>query len=66
MKEQNNNYLGKIAEIEKSYISKEEFIDMITRIDFLAVRNCDMSLLTGFLLQEDGNIRELSKRIEIC
>lgn len=62
--EQDNNYFAKILEIQKSYISKEEFIDIISRIDFLAVRSCEISLLTGFL-QKDDDIRELSKRIEI-
>lgn len=62
--EQTNKYLERIIEMQKSYISKEEFIDMISRIDFLAVRRCDMSLLTGFL-QVDDNIKELSKQIEI-
>lgn len=64
MKEQYNKYLEKINEVQKSYISKEEFIDMISRIDFLAVRRCDISLLTGFLPVDD-NIKELSKTIEI-
>lgn len=65
MKEkQSDVYLAKILEVQKSYISKEEFIDMISRIDFLAVRSCDISLLTGFL-QVNDDIKELSKRIEI-
>lgn len=62
--EQTNKFLRKINEVQKSYISKEEFIDIISRIDFLAVRNCEISLLTGFL-NTDDNIKELSKRIEI-
>lgn len=61
-----NDIQTKMFEIEKSYITKEEFIDMISNIDFKRVKTCELSLITGFIYDGDENeIKPLYKRIEL-
>lgn len=56
----------KKCEIEKSYLTKEELINMLNNIDFVSVRKCEIELITGFIINcEDNNIRPLTKNIEI-
>ena len=56
----------KMFEIEKSYITKEEFINMISNIDFERVKRCELSLITGFIYNGDEDeIETLFKRIEL-
>ena len=53
-------------EIEKSYLTKEELINMLNNIDFISVKKCEIELITGFIINcEENNIRPLTKNIEI-
>ena len=53
-------------EIEKSYLSKEEFINIINNIDFIGVKRCEIGLITGFIIDcENNDIKPLTKNIEI-
>ena len=56
----------KVAEIKKSYISKEEFIEVINSIDFVAIKYCNIDFLTGIIIDgENGEIKRLSYNIII-
>ena len=48
-----------------SYIKKEELMNMLENIDFIAVREADLSLITGFIATEDEIIKPLCKTIRI-
>lgn len=49
-----------------SYLTKEEFIEMLKLIDFKAVRNCNIDLITGMIINTDEKeVKILSKNIEI-
>lgn len=53
-------------EIEKSYLTKEELINMLNNIDFVSVKKCEIELITGFIINcENNDIRPLTKNIEI-
>ena len=53
-------------EIEKSYISKEEFINIINNIEFIGINKCDMELVTGCIIDtENKEIKPVYKSIEI-
>lgn len=41
--------------IIKSYISKEEFISMLNLINFKAVEDAELNLITGIEKKEDRN-----------
>ncbi|MDD7757757.1 MAG: hypothetical protein PUJ51_25205 [Clostridiales bacterium] len=61
-----NEIQNKMFEIEKSYLTKEEFINMLNNIDFVRVERCDLNLITGFICDyAEGEVRPLSKRIEL-
>ena len=51
--------------IEKSYLTKEELIEILQKIDFSNVNNASLDLITGFIINDEGDIKSLSKRIEI-
>lgn len=56
----------KIFEIEKSYIKKEELINLLNNIDFIGVKKCDLELITGFIADfSSGEVKPLTKNIEI-
>ena len=44
-----NEIQNKMFEIEKSYLTKEELINMLNNIDFVRVEECDLKLITGFI-----------------
>lgn len=55
-----------VAEIKKSYISKEKFIEMINSIDFVAIKYCNIDFLTGIIADgKTGEIKKLSYNITI-
>ena len=61
-----NEIQNKMFEIEKSYLTKEELINMLNNIDFVRVEKCDLKLITGFICgYAEGEVRPLSKRIEL-
>ena len=61
-----NEIQNKMFEIEKSYLTKEEFINMLNNIDFVRVESCDLKLITSFICDYvKGEVRPLSKRIEL-
>ena len=61
-----NKIQNKIFEIEKSYLTKEELINMLNNIDFVRVEECDLKLITGFICDyAEDEVRPLSKRIEL-
>lgn len=53
-------------EIEKSYMSKEEFINLLLSIDFERIKECSLELITGFIVNlETKEIKPLTKNIDI-
>ena len=61
-----NEIQNKMFEIEKSYLTKEELINMLNNIDFVRVEKCDLKLIAGFICDyAEGEVRPLSKRIEL-
>ena len=61
-----NEIQDKMFEIEKSYLTKEELINMLNNIDFVRVEKCDLKLITGFICDyAEGEVKPLSKRIEL-
>lgn len=49
-----------------SYLTKEEFIELLKLIDFKAIRNCDIDLITGMIVNtDDKEVKILSKNINI-
>lgn len=49
-----------------SYLTKEEFINMLKLIDFKAVKNCDIELITGMIINTDEKeVKMLSKGVHI-
>ena len=55
-----------IEEAKKSYITKEEFINIINTLEFGAIKNAEINFITGFIYdKKDEAVRPLSKRIEI-
>lgn len=63
----NKDLETKKFEIEKSYITKEEFINIINNIEFIAIKKCDLDLVTGFILHiEDEEVTPLYKTINLC
>ena len=40
-----------IEETRKAYMSKNELIEMLTNIEFICVRSCDLELITGFKIK---------------
>lgn len=61
-----NEIQNKMFEIEKSYLTKEELINMLNNIDFVRVEKCDLKLITGFICNyAEGEVRPLSKNIEL-
>lgn len=62
----NNDLENKKFEVEKSYLTKEEFINMLNNIDFDNVKECSLELITGFIINcETKEIRPLTKNINI-
>ena len=61
-----NKIQNKMFEIEKLYLTKEEFINMLNNIDFVREERCDLKLITSFICDyAAGEVRPLSKRIEL-
>ena len=61
-----NKIQNKMFEIEKSYLTKEEFINMLNNIDFVRVERCDLKLITSFICDyAEGEVIPISKRIEL-
>ena len=61
-----NEIQNKMFEIEKSYLTKEELINMLNNIDFVRVEKCDLKLITGFIYDyAESEVRPLSKSIEL-
>lgn len=55
-----------VAEIKKSYISKEKFIEMINSIDFVSIKYCNIDFLTGIIVDgKSGEVKRLSYNITI-
>ena len=58
---QTNEDIIKASKLERtirSYMPKEEFIEMLQKIDFQCVKNCNMELITCFYFDEkDDNLR---------
>lgn len=53
-------------EIEKSYMSKEELINLLQSIDFERIKECSLELITGFIINfETNEIKPLTKNINI-
>lgn len=49
-----------------SYLTKEEFIELLKLIDFKAVKRCDIDLITGMIINTDEKEEKiLSKTINI-
>lgn len=50
----------------ESYVSKEEFINIINMIQFKAIRNASLDLITDILIKPESKEMEiLSKQIDI-
>ena len=50
----------------ESYMSKEEFINLINTINFKAIRNAHLDLITDIIIKpEDQEMKILSKQIDI-
>ena len=54
-----------LFKIQKSYVTKEEFIQMLSLIEFQAVISARLELLTGVIITKDEEIRKLYKNIDI-
>lgn len=58
-----------LDEIKKSYMSKDEFIEILSKIEFLCIKEVTIELITGFkyIIDDKGNktIRPLNKTINI-
>lgn len=53
-------------EIEKSYLTKEEFTNMLNFIDFISIKECHIEMITGFIVNiEKNSIQPLTKNIDI-
>lgn len=48
-----------------SYLKKEEFIQMLQDLRFDAVRDARISLITGYINDDDDNIKALGYDINI-
>lgn len=53
-----------LFKIQKSYVTKEEFLQMLNLIDFQAVITARLELLTGVIITEE-EIKKLHKNIDI-
>ena len=53
-----------LFKIQKSYVTKEEFLQMLNLIDFQAVITARLELLTGVIVTDEG-IKKLHKNIDI-
>lgn len=58
-----------LDEIKRSYMSKEEFIQILSNIEFLCIKEVTIELITGFkyIIDDKGDktIKPLSKTINI-
>ena len=62
----NQDLKTKITEIEKLYLTKEEFINIINNIDFLSIKCCELHVITGFIVDlEKDEVKPLTKNIEL-
>ena len=53
-------------EIAKSYLTKEEFINLLNSIEFESIKECRIELITGFIINcETNEIKPLTKNIDI-
>lgn len=53
-------------EIEKSYLTKEEFMNIVNSIDFISIKECNIEIITGFIVDcEKNTIQPLTKNINI-
>ena len=39
--------------VQKTYITKEKFVEMINTLDFKFIENADIDFITGFLYKAD-------------
>ena len=66
MNETEQNIINKKNEIMASYISKEEFLNIINNTNFACVKEADLELITGIIYNVDDNtFKDLSKNIRI-
>lgn len=62
----NKDLETKKFEIAKSYLTKEEFINILNSIDFESIKECRLELITGFIINfETNDIKPLTKNVEI-
>ena len=49
-----------------SYLTKEEFINILNSIEFESIKQCRIELITGFIVNlETAEIKPLTKNIDI-
>ena len=63
-----NEYVDEKEEIERaknSYISKEKLIEMLTSLDFIAIKDVRISFITGFNCVAKGEVKTFGYDIEI-
>lgn len=62
----NEDLKAKKFEMEKSYITKEEFLNILNSIEFESIKYCRIELVTGFIINiETNEIKPLTKNIDI-
>ena len=44
--------------IRKSYVTKEELLNLITDIDFILVNSCELELITGFEIKKSDDSKD--------
>lgn len=63
-----NEYVNINEEIEKvstSYISKQQLIDLIASLEFIAVESARINFITSYDVIDKGNVKRLGYSIEI-
>ena len=48
----------RMENIRKSYVTKEELLNLIRDIDFILVNSCELELITGFEIKKDDNLKD--------
>ena len=63
-----NEYINERKEIKKvntSYISKQQLIDLLSNLDFIAIESARINFITGYNVIDKENVKRLGYNIEI-
>ena len=55
----------KVENIIKSYMTKEEFMNILENIDFMSIKDANIELIKAFLTKEDDKVEPLTINFKI-